>query len=369
MEVPLLDLKAQYRSIKTEIDQAVQQVLDSQIGVLGPAVQDFEEQVNSMISPARTLGVSSGTDALLLSLMALDVGPGDEVILPSFTFFATAAVVVRVGATPIFVDIDAQTYNIDPNLTEQAITPKTKVIMPVHVFGQCADLTKINTLASKHGLKVVEDAAQALGATQYQIPACALGDIAGISFYPTKNLGACGEAGLVATKDPQLYEKCRILRNQGMEPRYEHHYVGGNFRMDAFQGAILGVKFKHLTDWNERRAAHAHLYNELLTKAEVQTPLKAESNTHTYHQYTIRTKNRDELKAYLAEKDIGSDIYYTIPLPFQPCLKHLGYRQGQFPVTEQACREVLSLPIFPELAYEQIEYVAQTVAEKATPST
>ena len=357
----MLDLKAQYETLRNEIRQAVDGVLDSQICILGPAVRGFEEQIDEMILPARTLGVSSGTDALLIALMALEVGPGDEVILPPFTFFATAAAVLRVGAKPVFVDIEKHTFNIDADLVERAVTPATKAIMPVHLFGQCAAMTPINAVAHAHGLHVVEDAAQALGAKQNGIAACALGDIACVSFYPTKNLGAAGEAGLVATANPDLLERCRILRNQGMEPRYEHHYVGGNFRMDAIQGAVLGVKGRHLAEWNARRSEHASLYDRLLIGANVTTPSVIEGNTHVYHQYTIRSARRDELKSFLVERGVGADVHYPIPLHLQPCLRDHDYSAGDFPVAERAAAEVLSLPIYPELTCAKIEYVADSI--------
>lgn len=363
MKVPLLDLQAQYRTIEAEVLAAVQRVLESQQFILGPEVRAFEEQVDPLLAPARSLGVSNGTDALLLALMALEVGPGDEVIVPPFTFFATAAVVLRVGAKPVFVDIEPETFNINAGLIEAAITPRTKVIMPVHLFGQCADMRRITAIAEKRKLKTVEDAAQALAAKQEGRFAGSFGDIACVSFYPTKNLGAAGEAGLAATKDPALYEKLRILRNQGMEPRYEHHYLGGNFRMDAMQGAILGVKLKHLAEWNARRVENATMYNQLLASTKVKTPVVASGNTHVYHQYTIRAPNRDGLRAALADQGIGTDIYYPIPLHLQPCMKHLGHKPGDFPVAERAAREVLALPIYPELTREQIRFVADAIRD------
>ena len=363
MKVPMLDLKAQFGPLTDEIRRAVNRVLDSQVCILGPAVQDFEHRVDRLITPARSLGVSSGTDALLLALMALEIGPGDEVILPPFTFFATAAAVLRVGAKPVFVDIQEQTFNINPGLIEAAITPQTKAVVPVHLFGQCADMRRINDIAARHRLRVIEDAAQALGASQDGTPACTFGDLACVSFYPTKNLGAAGEAGLIATADPELHERCRILRNQGMEPRYEHHHLGGNFRMEAIQGAILGVKIEHLSRWNKLRARHASLYNQLLGDADVVTPAVAESNTHVYHQYTITTENRDELRTHLADNGIGTDVHYPIPLHLQPCIRHLGYDRSDFPVAEHAAGAVLSLPIYPELTDEQVRFVATNICE------
>lgn len=363
MNVPMLDLQAQYRAIRDEVRRAVEEVLDSQMCVLGPAVRALEQKLDRMVAPAKTLGLSSGTDALLLALMACDIGPGDEVILPTFTFFATAAAAVRVGAKPVFVDIDERTFNTNADLIEKALTAKTKAIIPVHLFGQCAAMEPIIALARTHGLRVIEDAAQALGALRSGTPACTFGDLACVSFYPTKNLGAAGEAGLLATSDPDLYERCRILRNQGMEPRYEHHYVGGNFRMDAIQAAILNVKCGYLADWNAKRARNAALYDQLLADARIITPCVAETNTHVYHQYTITTDNRDALKSHLTKKGIGSDIYYPIPLHLQPCFRTLGYQKGDFPVSEEAASKVLALPIYPELSEEQIRYVAQTIRQ------
>ena len=363
MKVPLLDLKAQYAPLRNQIHQAVEAVLDSQMCILGPAVEAFESQVDSLITPAKTLGVSNGTDALLMALMALEIGPGDEVILPPFTFVATAAAVSRVGAKPVFADVEERYFNIDPDAIEAVITPQTKAIMPVHLYGQCADMRRISAIAKTHNLRVIEDAAQALGATQDGQPACTLGDAACVSFYPTKNLGAAGEAGLLATADPQLYQRMRIIRNQGMEPRYEHQCVGGNFRMDAIQGAVLGIKFRQLQDWNARRAEIALRYERLLTEAEVTTPCVAEGNTHVYHQYTIKTQDRQGLKAFLADRGVGSDVYYPIPLHLQPCFGDLGHRAGDFPVAEKLAGEVLSLPIYPELSDEQVEYVAEAIVK------
>ncbi len=363
MRVPLLDLKAQYAPLRSEIHEAVEAVLDSQLCILGPVVEAFEHQVDGMVAPAKTLGVSNGTDALLMALMALEIGPGDEVILPPFTFFATAAAISRVGAKPVFVDVEERCFNIDPDAIGAAITPRTKAVIPVHLYGQCADMVRISALAQAHGLRVIEDAAQALGATQDGRPACTLGDVACVSFYPTKNLGAAGEAGLLATADPELFQRLRIIRNQGMEPRYEHHCVGGNFRMDAIQGAVLGIKFGHLQDWNARRTEIALRYERLLAEANVTTPCLAKGNTHVYHQYTIKTQDREGLKSFLADRRVGSDIYYPIPLHLQPCYRDLGHRVGDFPVAEKLAGEVLSLPIYPDLSDEQVEYVAGAIVE------
>ncbi len=357
MKVPMLHLKPQIDALRDELRAALHRILDTQVFILGPEVQAFESEIGALLSPGQALGVSSGTDALLVALLALDIGPGDEVILPPFTFFATAAAVIRVGARPVFVDIDPATFNIDPKRIEQSITPKTRAIIPVHLYGQCADMERITEIATRHGLKVIEDAAQALGATRHGRPACTLGDLACVSFYPTKNLGAIGEAGLVVTRDPELYAKCRILRNQGMEPRYEHHCIGGNYRMDAIQGAALRAKLKHLPAWNASRSAHAATYDRLLAGTSISTPLVAAGNTHIYHQYTIRVPQRDPMRTWLADHGVASDVYYPIPLHLQPCLRHLGYSPGDFPAAEQAAREVLSLPIFPELSPDQIHWV------------
>ncbi len=363
MKVPLLDLKAQYRSLKNEIDAGIHRVLESQACILGPEVLTFEQQINGMVAPAKSLAISSGTDALLIALMALDIGTGDEVIMPPFTFFATAAVVLRVGAKPVFVDVEEDSFNINPTLIESAITSRTKAIMPVHLFGQCADMERINAIAKKHHLKVIEDAAQALGATRNGHPAGAMSDIGCVSFYPTKNLGAMGEAGLVMTADPELFEKLRILRNQGMEPVYQHHYVGGNFRMDAFQGVVLGVKFPHLAAWNRKRAEHAAHYNQLFQNSAAITPHVMSGNTHIYHQYTIRVPQRDSLKTHLGDKGIATGIYYPIPLHRQPCMSHLGLDPNACPVSNRLAGEVLSLPIYPELSSEQVEYVGRNILE------
>lgn len=359
--VPMLDLQAQYRPLKAEFMSAIEAVCDSQWVCLGPAVQAFEEDVAAICGGAHAVAVSSGSDALLAALMALEIGPGDEVITTPFTFFATAGAVVRLGARPIFVDVDPVTMNIDIQAVAQAIGPKTKVLLPVHLFGQMADMEALNVLAQKHGLKVVEDAAQAIGARQGEKVAGSAGDLGCFSFYPTKNLGAFGDAGLVTTKDENLAAQLRFLRDHGQNPRYFYHCVGGNFRMDGIQGAVLGVKLKYIEQWNEKRRQHAALYDRLFLDSCVQTPVIAAGNVSVYHQYTIRVPRRDELQAYLAEQKIGCAVFYPKPLHLQPCFANLGYQAGDFPVSEQLASEVLSLPIYPELSEAQIEHVAQTI--------
>lgn len=358
MKVPFLDITAQHQPLMADIRAAIERVLTSNTYILGPEVAAFEQAVDQMVAPARTLGMSNGTDALLVALLGLGIGPGDQVIVPGFTFFATASAVIRAGAEPVFADVDERTFNLDPAAFEAAITARTRAVIPVHLYGQCADMDAITAVARKHGLKIIEDAAQALGATYHGRPAAALGDVAAVSFYPTKNLGAIGEAGLLATADPALFERCRILRNQGMEPRYQHHYVGGNFRMDGIQGAVLRVKLGMLASWNQRRNEYARIYDQRLSRV-VTTPWVQPGNTHIYHQYTIRTPRRDALKDYLAERGIASEIYYPIPLHCQPCLRE--YAGAPLPVCERVAAEALSLPIAAQLSPAQIEYVADQI--------
>jgi dTDP-4-amino-4,6-dideoxygalactose transaminase len=361
MQVPLLDLKAQYSKIKSEVLPAIEQVCDSQWVCLGPAVEAFENAIAAYCDCSYALGVSSGSDALLAGLMALDIGPGDEVITSPFTFFATAGAISRVGARPVFVDVDLQSYNIDPDKIDEKITEKTKAIIPVHLFGQCAPMKPILALAKKYHIRVVEDAAQAIGATQDGAKAGSMGDLGCFSFYPTKNLGAFGDAGLIATNDQQLVDKLRILRDHGQYPRYHYHIIGGNFRLDAIQGAVLSIKLKYIDQWNQARREHATLYNQRLTDSEVTIPAVHEKNTCVYHQYTIRAPQRDALKQYLTKQGIGTAVFYPKPLHLQDCFRDLGYQEGDFPIAERLCQEVLSLPIYTELTAEQIGYVADTI--------
>ncbi len=361
MQVPLLDLQAQYRKIKSEVLPAIEQVCDSQWVCLGPTVEAFEKAIAAYCDCSHALGVSSGSDALLASLMALDIGPGDEVITTPFTFFATAGAISRLGARPVFVDVDLQSYNIDPDRIEEVITDKTRAIIPVHLFGQCAFMEPILSFAKKYDLHVVEDAAQAIGALQDGAKAGSMGVLGCFSFYPTKNLGAFGDAGLITTNDQGLAEKLSILRDHGQYPRYHYQLIGGNFRLDAIQAAVLSIKLKYIDQWNQRRSEHAALYNRLLADSGVTIPAVHQQNVCVYHQYTIRAPRRDALKQYLADKGIGTAVFYPKALHLQECFRDLGYQEGDFPNAERLCREVLSLPIYVELVPEQICYVADTI--------
>jgi dTDP-4-amino-4,6-dideoxygalactose transaminase len=361
MQVPLLDLKAQFASIQDEVMPAINEVCASQMLCLGPAVQAFEEKVATYCGSRFAVGVSSGSDALIVALMALDIGPGDEVITTPFTFFATAGAITRVGAKPVFVDVDPNSYNIDPARIEPSITDKTKAIIPVHLFGQMAQMKPIMEIAKKHAIAVIEDAAQAIGAEQDQNKCGSIGNLGCFSFYPTKNLGAFGDGGLVTTNDEALADKLRVLRDHGQSPRYIYQLVGGNFRLDGIQGAVLAAKLNHLNSWTEKRRQNADLYTQLLANSPVKTPEIQANNSSVYNQYTIRAPQRDALQSFLTQNTIGSAIFYPQPLHTQDCFKDLGYQQGDFPITETLCQEVLSLPIFPELRTEQVECVAKSI--------
>ena len=361
MQVPLLDLKAQYATIKDEVLQEISKVCESQYFALGPAVAQFEEEIAAYCGCKYAVGVSSWTDALLVSLMAMDIRQGDEIITTPFSFFATAGSIVRVGAKPVFIDIKPDSYNIDPSLIEEKITEKTRAIIPVHLYGQAVQMKPITELAQRHNLAVIEDAAQGIGASQDGVMCGNFGDCGCFSFYPTKNLGAFGDGGLVTTNIEALAEKLRILRDHGQKPRYFYNMVGGNFRLDSIQAAVLTVKLKYLDKWNEKRRRNAALYNNLFSNSPVRTPKINSNNICTYHQYTIAVPERDDLQKFLSENNIGSAIFYPKPLHLQDCFSELGYRQGDLPVTESLCNEVLSLPIYPELSTEQIEYVARTI--------
>lgn len=361
MQVPLLDLKTQYKTIKDEVSRAISDVCESQVFALGPAVAQFEEEIATYCSVKHAIGVSSGTDALLVSLMAQGIKPGDEVITTPFTFFATAGSVFRLGAKPVFIDVDPDSYNIDPDGIEQKITERTRAIIPVHLFGQMAQMKPIVDIARRHNLVVIEDAAQAIGASQDGVKAGNFGDCGCFSFYPTKNLGAFGDGGLVTTNMDELAQQIRALRDHGQKPRYFYHVVGGNFRLDGIQGAILNVKLQFLESWNEKRRQYAALYDPLFAGSPVKTPRIESNNVCIYHQYTVTVPERDKLQKYLADNGIGSAIFYPKPLHLQDCFSDLGYRQGDMPVAEKLCHEVLSLPVYPELTPEQIEYTAETV--------
>jgi dTDP-4-amino-4,6-dideoxygalactose transaminase len=360
--VPLLDLRAQYEQLRDELLQAVTEVLDSQQCVNGPAIADFEARAAEYCGTAHAVAVSSGTDALLCSLMALEIGAGDEVIAPAFTFFATAGSIHRCGATPVFADVDPTTFNITPEAIEAAITDRTRAIMPVHLFGQMAPMASIRAIADRHNLAIVEDAAQAIGATQHGQAAGTAGALGCFSFFPTKNLGGLGDGGLIVTDDQALAERCRSLRNHGQSRRYYHDHVGGNFRMDTIQAAYLSVKLAHLDRWSEARRANAAHYGAKLRSVEgIACPSVAEGNVSIFNQYVIRAADRDALKQYLADHQIGSAVYYPLPLHQQPCFASLGYQPGDFPQAERAAKEVLALPIFPELTRQQLDHVAETI--------
>ncbi|MDD3580174.1 MAG: DegT/DnrJ/EryC1/StrS family aminotransferase [Desulfobacca sp.] len=389
MHVPLLDLKAQYQAIKDEIHAALDKLLESQQFILGPNVEELEAKIAAYSGCRFGVGVSSGTDALLISLMALDIGPGDQVVTTPYSFFATAGAIARLGATPVFVDIDPVTYNIDPEKLAQVLAHlrrqgdwRVKAILPVHLFGQCADMQPIMTLAQDYGLKVIEDAAQAIGA---EYPwrqsdgsiivkrAGSMGDTGCFSFFPSKNLGGLGDGGMVVTNDPELYEKLKILRVHGSQPKYYHKIIGGNFRLDAIQAAALLVKLTYLNGWTAGRQANARRYNELLSEPGIGTPKAVYPHGddpiphyHIYNQYVIRVERRDEIRAGLTEAGIGTEIYYPVPLHRQECFAYLGDQDKDFPEADRAAATTLALPIYPELPAEALEYVAQAVIEAVT---
>ena len=409
MKVPLLDLKAQYQAIKPEIDEAIAKVVESQYFILGPEVEKLEKDICSYLGCKKAIGVSSGTDALLIALMAIDIKPGDEVIVPTYSFFATAGVVSRLNAVPVFIDSDPITFNIDPDLIESKITEKTKAIIPVHLYGQSADMDPILEIAKKHDLKVIEDGAQAIG-VEYKDgkKVGTIGDIGCFSFFPSKNLGGFGDGGIVTTNDEELGEKLRILRVHGGKPKYYHKIIGGNFRIDALQAAVLSVKLPHLNSWSAKRRSNADLYTKLFMEAGLATetgktkfddndkvllpkaiykPIQSSNlsrqseaetdhtsmqgkdffeviNYHIYNQFIIRVEKRDELLSYLREKEIGVEIYYPVPFHRQECFADLNNVDTDFPVANFAAETSLALPIYPELTEEQINYVVNCIKEK-----
>jgi dTDP-4-amino-4,6-dideoxygalactose transaminase len=370
MKVPLLDLKAQHQTIREEVIDAVTRVIDSQQFILGAEVEAFEKAAAEYCHVKHAIGCGSGSDALLLALMALDVQRGDEVITVSFTFFATASAITRLGAKPVFLDIAADDFNLDVNKIEAAITPRTKAIMPVHLFGQCADMSALLEVAKRHNLPIVEDAAQAIGADFLPFGECgragAIGAIGCFSFFPSKNLGGAGEGGLLTTNDDALAAKLRLLRVHGMQPKYYHQVVGINSRLDALQAAILNVKLGHLETWHEARQRNAARYNEMFAQAgieEITPPVERAGRRHIYNQYTVRAARRDDLLKHLHANGVGCEVYYPVPLHQQECFTDLGYRTGDLPVTEQAASEVLSLPIYPELTEEMQRYVVDQIAQ------
>jgi len=372
MKVPFFDLKSQSLSLKNDIQSAIDEVFETQQFIMGPQVQTLEKTIAQYCQTQYAIGVASGSDALLLALMALGIGPGDEVIMPPFTFFATAGSVLRIGAIPVFVDIDSDTYNIDPTKIEEKITPKTKAIMPVHLFGQCADMDPILQISNAKQIPVIEDAAQALGSVYHPNSSSTgrragqMGNLGCFSFYPTKNLGAFGDAGMVVTNDPTLAEKVRLLRVHGSQPKYYHKWIGINSRLDTIQAAILLVKFRYLEKWTEARQRHAQKYGELFQDIcsnveALKLPAIQYQNRHIFNQYVIRVPKRDPLQKFLSEEGIGTDIYYPLPLHLQECLSFLNYRQGDFPVAEKASGETLALPIYPELTEAQQERVVDRI--------
>jgi len=362
MHVPLLDLTAQYDQLRDELLQAVTEVLERQQCVNGPEIGAFEEQAARYCGAEHAIAVSSGTDALLCSLMAMDIGPGDEVITTPFTFFSTAGSIWRAGARPVFVDIDPATFNIDAEQIEAAITDRTRAIMPVHLFGQVAAMEALSDVAGRYGVSIVEDAAQAIGASRHGRAAGTFGRCGCFSFFPSKNLGGLGDGGLIVSDDGDFAERCRSLRNHGATRRYYHERVGGNFRMDTIQAAYLSVKLPHLDAWSDARRRYAARYDHHLAEIDGVTPPRiARGNTSIYNQYVIRARQRDALKQHLAERGIGSAVYYPLALHEQPCFAELGYERGDCPEAERAASEVLALPVYPELSEAQIDYVTATI--------
>ena len=367
MNIQMVDLTTQYRKIKPEVDEAIHRVLDSGHYILGKEVGEFEAAAAKYLGIKHAIGCASGTDALQVAMMALNIGPGDEVITTSFTFVATTETIVLLGATPVYVDIDPLTFNIDPAGIEAAITPRTKAILPVHLYGHSVDMDPLMEVARKHGLPVIEDAAQAMGTEYKGRKVGGIGTLGCISFFPSKNLGAFGDAGMVVTQDDQLAEKVRMIIVHGSRKRYYHETIGVNSRLDTLQAAILNVKLRHLEQWHEARRTAARFYNELFKGHQVTTPYEAPYTRHIFHQYTLRMNQRDKVDEWLAQKKIPHAIYYPIPLHLQQAYEKVGKPKGSFPKTERAAAEVLSLPIHTELTEEQQRYIAQAVLEGLGP--
>ncbi len=375
MAVPLLDLRAHHEPLYKELLAAIEQTLQSQAFILGPEVGKLEERVASYCQARAGIGVSSGTDALLVALMALEIGSGDEVVTTPYSFFATAGAIVRLGAKPVFADIDPVTYNIDPGKLEKAVTPRTKAIIPVHLYGQCADMAPILGIAVLHRLHVIEDAAQAIGAEYLDgRRAGSMGTVGCLSFFPSKNLGALGDGGMVVTNDADVAERIRILRVHGSKPKYYHKLIGGNFRLDALQAAVLNVKLNYLDGWTARRQENAARYEDLfrqsgvIERAGVGIPQAVYrqarvSHYHIYNQFVLRTPNRDRLMAHLKQKGIGTEVYYPVPFHLQECFRVLGYKEGDFPEAERAAKETLALPIYPELTPAQQEQIVSAIRD------
>jgi dTDP-4-amino-4,6-dideoxygalactose transaminase len=364
-KVPLLDLTAQFAPLRASVLEAIGRVCDAQQFILGPEVEALERELEAFLGIPHAVGVSSGTDALLAALMALDVGAGDEVVTTPFSFFATAGSIARLGARPVFVDIDRATFNIDADAVASAVTPKTRAILPVHLFGQSADMAPILEISERTGVPVVEDAAQAIGACYRGRPVGGMGAIGCFSFFPTKNLGAFGDAGMVTTPDGTLARKMRAIRQHGGAVKYHHDLVGANFRLDALQAAILRVKLPHLNGWTSARRRNAERYEALFKEAglvgTVTLPARSPESTHIYNQFVIRVPERDHLRAYLQSSGIGTEVYYPVALHLQPCFRSLGYRRGSFPVAETAANEALALPIYGELSEGQQSWVVEAI--------
>jgi UDP-2-acetamido-2-deoxy-ribo-hexuluronate aminotransferase len=357
---PFIDLKAQYSNIKDEVLRCINDILESSHYILGENVKKFEDDIKSYLGVSEAIGVASGTDALHLALKALDITHGDEVITTPFTFFATVEAILYVGAKPVFVDIDENTYNIDPDKIEEKITPRTKAIIPVHIFGCPADMIKINEIAQKYGLKIIEDAAQAFGAKIGDKKIGTFGDIACFSFYPSKNLGCFGDGGMVVTNNPEIADKIRILRNHGSPGRYVHETVGLNSRLDEIQAGVLRIKLKHIDEYNSLRRKKANIYTKFLSD-KVITPKEVENTYHVYHLYSIRSESRDKIKEILAKQGFPSVVYYPISMHLQKAIANLGFKKGDLPIAEKVSREILALPIYPEIPDEEVFEISQII--------
>jgi dTDP-4-amino-4,6-dideoxygalactose transaminase len=364
MNVPLLDLKAQYSAIRAEIAEAIGEVLESQHFILGPKVSECERAIAAYAGCSDGVGVSSGSDALLACLMAENIGPGDEVITTPYTFFATVGAVARLGARPVFVDIDPATYNLNVSQIASQVTRRTRAILPVHLYGQMADMDGVMDVARVHGLVVIEDGAQAIGAEYKGRRAGSIGDYGCFSFFPSKNLGAAGDGGMIVTNDPARAEKLRCLRGHGSKPKYYHKIIGGNFRLDAIQAAVVSAKLPHLDGWTAARQRNAQRYDRLIRNAGLPLTLPAVSTgRHIFNQYVIRLKDRDELQAYLQKRGVGTEVYYPVPMHLQECFAYLGHRPGSFPESERAAKETVALPVYPEVSDAQAEYVVGCMRE------
>lgn len=372
MQVPLLDLKAQYSTIRSEVEAAIAEVMKSQHFILGPKVEECEKAIAKYSGCQYAVGVTSGSDALLACLMAENIGPGDEVITTPYTFFATVGAISRLGAKPVFVDIDSLTYNIDPAQIAEKVTSKTRAIIPVHLYGQMAEMDAIMALAEQHGLIVIEDAAQAIGSENNGRRAGSIGHYGCFSFFPSKNLGAAGDGGMIVTNDGQRAEKLKVLRAHGSKPKYHHKLVGGNFRLDALQAAIVSAKLPHLDGWTAGRQRNAKLYDRLFVEAGLAAANHGPSrvllpsvvmNRHIFNQYVIRVPRRDQLQATLKQRGIGTEVYYPVPMHTQECFAYLGYHAGDFPESERAAQETLAIPIYPELTEVQLRYVVDRIRD------